>query len=690
MKKLFYLFSAIVLPMTVIQCDVSEPDPEPGPEPGKTVTLTVSSAGLETRTSIDIDGNIGHVLWSEGDCIIINGEVFEVVPDANDPTRATVSNVPESVEYHATYSGLDYPPFSEGDSYYFYLKDQTFENGTFAMYSNPMVAYSTSTDLEFRNICGVVRLSITGSATLRKISFTSNSGEVMSGYLSIPAEDIVTGNMKDYYGDFHPDYMGYKSLGVDLGTEGLQLDPSRPTYVYIVVPARVYESGFFISMEDSDGNVGVQSTQKSVDVRRSSVVDMGEFSFSSMSSVSITEVNEEATAIGYSIEASPNSSVMTLLVYTSAWNEYMGSGYEDEQTLAGDILDAYGSAIAVGAEGSLQIRATMAFNASGMTSVVSDTDYKILAAYSDGKASYGDVVILDARSAVAEGEAPGITISVNPTDAPYNEGSFTVKTTNASSIKYLMKLKALYDDDIAAGNDDKTIISSYGHDLDNEMIAEANSADGTSFTFTTLAPASEYVLLIMAVSATGAEAIARQEYATEQYPGLDPSKEWKVVSTDGYLECGLFYMVTPFTVRNLTIEKMVGEDYFRVLDPFASCPELEQAGYVYAGAGGMIVCDATDAANVEFILQANMLGILHPDTGGLVQLVSAPLQGGSGSFGTYNAEAGYIDFGDTYTYGQGQYLYPMSGPTVLYFHAPQSPGTGVGTEDFTVTEPIPW
>lgn len=690
MKKLFYLFSAIVLPMTVIQCDVSEPDPDPGPETGKTVTLTLSSAGLETRTSIDIDGNIGHVLWSEGDCIIINGEVFEVVPDANDPTRATVSNVPESGEYLATYSGLDYPPFSEGDSYYFYLKDQTFENGTFAMYSNPMVAYSTSTDLEFRNICGVVRLSITGSASLRKISFTSNSGEVMSGYLSIPAEDIVTGNMKDYYGDFHPNYMSYKSIGIDLGTEGLLLDPSGPTYVYIVVPARVYESGFFISMEDSDGNVGVQSTQKSVDVRRSSVVDMGEFSFSPMSSVSIKDVTEEATAIGYSIEASPNSSVMTLLVYTSAWNEYMGSGYEDEQTLAGDILDAYGSAIAVGAEGSLQIRATMAFNASGMSAVVSDTDYKILAAYSDGKASYGDVVILDARSAVAEGEAPGITISVNPTDAPYNEGSFTLKTTNASSIKYLMRLKALYDEDIAAGNDNKTIISSYGHDLDSSMTEEANSETGTSFTFTTLTPDSEYVLLIMAISATGAEAIALQEYRTEQYPGLDPAKEWEVVSTDGYLECGLFFMVTPFTVSNLTIEKMVGEDYFRVLEPFASCPELEQAGYVYAGAGGMIVCDATDAANVKFILQANMLGILHPDTGGLVQLVSAPLQGGSGSFGTYNAEEGYIDFGDTYTYGQGQYLYPMSGPTVLYFHAPQSPGTGVGTEDFTVTEPIPW
>lgn len=689
MKKLFYLLSAVVLLMSVVQCDVTEiKDDHQNVE--KTVTLTVSSTGLETRTSIDIEGNVGHVLWSEGDRIIINGEIFDVVPDADDPSVATVNNVPESGEYFAMYSNPDYPPYSDGTNYYFYFADQSFVDGTFGQYSNPMVAYSTSTELEFRNICGVVRLSITGSETLKKISFTSNSGETMAGYLSVPVEDIVSGNMQDYYGDFNPDYVPITSLGIDLGPDGIRLDPASPTHVYMVVPARVYERGFRISMEDSEGNVGVQSTQKSIDVRRSSVVDMGEFQFASLSSVSITDVTPEATAVGYTVEASPNTSVRTMLVYTSAWNEYMASGYADAQALAGDILDAYGSVFPVGAEGSLQLRQTQAFNISGMSGIVSDTDYKILAAYSDGKASYGEVVVMDVRSAVAEGEAPEINISVNPTDAPYSEGIFTVKTTNAGSIKYVMMLEAVYNEQIASGYDNRNIINNYGQDLESSMIAEANSAAGTILSFRSLGPDSEYVLLIMAISATGVDAISYLEYKTEVYPGLDPSKEWKVISTDGYLECGLFYQVAPFTVENLTIQKMVGEDYFRVLDPFASCPELEQAGYVYAGAGGMIVCDATDAANVEFVLQANNLGILHPDTGGLVQMVSTQLQGGTGSFGTYNAGEGYIDFGDTYIYGQGQFLYPMSGPTILYFHRPQSSETGVSTEDFSVSEPVPW
>lgn len=124
MKKLFYLLLiAIVLPMSVTQCDVTEITDAP-PDPGKTVTLTVSNAGIETRTSIDIEGNVGHVLWSEGDRIIVNGEIFDVVPDANDPTRASVYNVPESGEYYAMYCNPDYPPYSDGTNYYFYFADQ--------------------------------------------------------------------------------------------------------------------------------------------------------------------------------------------------------------------------------------------------------------------------------------------------------------------------------------------------------------------------------------------------------------------------------------------------------------------------------------------------------------------------------------------------------------------------------------
>lgn len=43
--------------MSVTQCDVTEITDAP-PDPGKTVTLTVSNAGIETRTSIDIEGNV--------------------------------------------------------------------------------------------------------------------------------------------------------------------------------------------------------------------------------------------------------------------------------------------------------------------------------------------------------------------------------------------------------------------------------------------------------------------------------------------------------------------------------------------------------------------------------------------------------------------------------------------------------
>ena len=84
-----------ILALTAIQCTKAEIEESPvTPSDGKTVTLTVRSAAPSTRTSID--GTTGQVFWSEGDMITVNGDVYEVTPDENDPTVATVENVTES------------------------------------------------------------------------------------------------------------------------------------------------------------------------------------------------------------------------------------------------------------------------------------------------------------------------------------------------------------------------------------------------------------------------------------------------------------------------------------------------------------------------------------------------------------------------------------------------------------------
>lgn len=57
----------------------------------------------------------------------------------------------------------------------------------FATGINPMAAYSTTPDLSFYNLCGILRIGITGKdTTIQSISFSDNSGKELQGSLTMP------------------------------------------------------------------------------------------------------------------------------------------------------------------------------------------------------------------------------------------------------------------------------------------------------------------------------------------------------------------------------------------------------------------------------------------------------------------------------------------------------------------------
>ena len=96
---------AAVIMAVSVQCAKEEITPDEPQGSGKTVTLTVRSAGPDTRTWL---GEGGKVMWTEGDVIRINGSYYDVIPDENDPSSATVSGVYESSEYMASYPCLQW------------------------------------------------------------------------------------------------------------------------------------------------------------------------------------------------------------------------------------------------------------------------------------------------------------------------------------------------------------------------------------------------------------------------------------------------------------------------------------------------------------------------------------------------------------------------------------------------------
>ena len=103
---------------------------------------------------------------------------------------------------------------------------------SFAPGAFPMVARSESTVLEFKNLCGLLKVNLTGTETISSITFRS-SGQGVSGpatvsmdYESVP-ELVMSGGAG-------------MSVTLDCG-EGVALNGTVPVPFYIVLPAGTYD-----------------------------------------------------------------------------------------------------------------------------------------------------------------------------------------------------------------------------------------------------------------------------------------------------------------------------------------------------------------------------------------------------------------------------------------------------------------
>lgn len=116
---------------------------------------------------------------------------------------------------------------------------------SFAPGAFPMVARSESTVLEFKNLCGLLKVNLTGTETISSITFRS-SGQGVSGpaAVSMDYESVPELVMSDAAG---------MSVTLDCG-EGVALNGTVPVPFYIVLPAGTYDD-FSITVTSADGTV---------------------------------------------------------------------------------------------------------------------------------------------------------------------------------------------------------------------------------------------------------------------------------------------------------------------------------------------------------------------------------------------------------------------------------------------------
>ena len=161
-----------------------------------------------------------------------------------------------------------------------YLKDSYGTNG------NIMISSSEYNQFSLKSVCGWLKLQLTGDGeTIKSIKFRGNNGEQVAGELYINSTDATAalasdmGNADDNNagGSLVFDDTILTEVTLDCG-EGVALGKNATAF-YIALPPQTFEQGFTVEIEDTEGYVMEQSTDKTLLIERNTIKPMAAFEF---------------------------------------------------------------------------------------------------------------------------------------------------------------------------------------------------------------------------------------------------------------------------------------------------------------------------------------------------------------------------------------------------------------------------
>lgn len=246
----------------------------------------------DTKTYLG-EGN--QILWSEGDFIEVfdGGEYgyYEVSESSVGKSSAEFVKIPEyggptvkCDRLFALYSGN----FTLEDQYTIPKTDMgeliipiSISSWGSLYHSSilnnlPMVAVSPigSQELSFKNVGGVIKLSIKGNTKITSIIIEGNSEEHIAGYAYVTVDEdgihqISPSEDAGYY---------EQSIQYEDSYYPIMLSEEEATDFYIPIIPTDFKNGFTVTITDAVGNEYIKTTNKRNEVKRSHILTMPEFS----------------------------------------------------------------------------------------------------------------------------------------------------------------------------------------------------------------------------------------------------------------------------------------------------------------------------------------------------------------------------------------------------------------------------
>ena len=293
-------------------------------------TLTVGFEGGDTRVELN---EVLKTVWSAGDEVSVFYRSYENMRwafqgETGDRSGELKLVSGEVGEQTMNKSYMLYP-YSESNSlgedgmlYTSLPAEQSYKANSYGVGGNIVVAESEDYQFSLKNVCGWIRIQLTGDGeVVQSITLSSNKDEALAGDVAVNSSDAgytLTSN-------------GGSSITLDCG-EGVTLSGSVTEFYIGILPQRL-EGGITVDIVTDQDSVR-KSTYEAVVVERNHILPMTAFRLSGEEAVH-SELRYTATAL-----VEPNdASAFNVSIVSNEWDEATGEGiitFDDELTTIGD------------------------------------------------------------------------------------------------------------------------------------------------------------------------------------------------------------------------------------------------------------------------------------------------------------------------------------------------------------------
>lgn len=267
----------------LVSCNKNNGTEGNAPENGFRATIEQpASNGNGSRTHINPDnwnnGTFTDILWTSQDLIrVANGQGtmqnYQLTAGENTSNGVFNAGEPNETFFVPNYAAI-YPASNNegtansisGTTATFNIPNtQTYKENSFAEMSMPMVAYSETQVLEFKNVFGGICIPMVGNGlTVTKIVLTSaNENDHLYGVFTADCTSATP--MPNYVSG------GYPFITLDCSATPVTLNATTPTYFCIMVPPASLSNGFTVEAYNGSTRIFNASTTANPNITRSMI-----------------------------------------------------------------------------------------------------------------------------------------------------------------------------------------------------------------------------------------------------------------------------------------------------------------------------------------------------------------------------------------------------------------------------------